>query len=328
MLRLRLGVLLAAGCLAAGASLIGYAAAPSWWTITLIGVVAGLGGGAIEVGLNTYIASNHTDGVMQWLHASYGAGATLGPLLMTLGINSFNTWRFGYLAVGGLQLALAICFLLTVSSWERPTIAAKSAEKVDRLMNGTAPIGQTLSRPCVWLSMFLFFVYMGMEFTLASWSYTLLTESRHVPVSLAGLWMGSYYGIYTVGRILAGLFVRRVSRHVLITGSLLAALLGCLFLIWNSTGLASIGAVTLVGFSIAPILPGLISGTAGCVGIPHVANAMGMQIAAMAIGAAAISSLAGILAQRIFLEAIPPYLIVLIVVLMAGYGFSWRVSAR
>lgn len=116
MSRLRLGVLLAAGCLAAGASLIGYAAAPSWWTITLIGVVAGLGGGAIEVGLNTYVVSNHTDGVMQWLHASYGAGATLGPFLMTLGINYFNTWRFGYLVVGGLQLALAICFCLTVSS--------------------------------------------------------------------------------------------------------------------------------------------------------------------------------------------------------------------
>ena len=123
-------------------------------------------------------------------------------------------------------------------------------------------------------------------------------------------------------------YAGRVSRHVLITGSLIAALLGCLFLIWNSTGLASIGALTLVGFSIAPILPGLISGTASRVGTPHVTNAMGMQIAAMAIGAAAISSLAGILAQRIFFEAIPHYLIVLIVVLMTCYGFSWRVSAR
>jgi fucose permease len=78
------------------------------------GTAAGLGGGGIDVTLNTYVASSHGDRLMQWLHASYGIGATIGPVIMTTAIALSGSWRWGYLVVGILQFALAICFLFTI----------------------------------------------------------------------------------------------------------------------------------------------------------------------------------------------------------------------
>src|SRR4030042_9398 len=70
--RLGVGNVLAASCAMTGAGLIGYTLAPAWWMMVLIGVVAGLGAGAIDAGLNTYVAAYFGEGLMQWLHACYG----------------------------------------------------------------------------------------------------------------------------------------------------------------------------------------------------------------------------------------------------------------
>jgi fucose permease len=326
MAHMRLGALLAASTFAAGAALMGYAVAPGWWTVVAIGVVAGLGGGGIDVALNTYVASNHGEGMMQWLHASYGVGATLGPLVMTMAINSLNSWRWGYVIVGGLQLALSISFVLTVSLWEQNKGVSHAApqQRADRPSDYNTSMTETLRQPGVWLSMFLFFVYMGIEFTLGSWAYTLLTESRGVSPRLAGLWMGGYWAIFTVGRILAGLYTRRISQRTLVIGSLLAALAAAALLAADVAGPLNLFAVTIIGLAIAPVMPALISGTAGRVGNRYAANTIGIQIAAMGAGAAVIPSITGVIAQRLSLEAIPPFLIVLTIVLIASYSFALR----
>jgi MFS family permease len=113
--RVGVGRILAASCLLTGLALIGYTVVPHWWMLVLLGVFAGLGAGAIDAGLNTYVATHFGEGLMQWLHASWGVGVTLGPIIMTVGLTALNTWRFGYQVVGGVQLALAACFALTLT---------------------------------------------------------------------------------------------------------------------------------------------------------------------------------------------------------------------
>ena len=163
--RLRLGRLLALSTLFAGGALVGYGVAPGWWVVVVLGVAAGLGGGGIDSALNIYVAANHGERKMQWLHAVYGVGATLGPVIMTLAIGSLGSWRWGYIMVGRLELGLAVCFALTVSRWERATGPAREATAAGegRQSHDVVPILSTLREWRVWLSMFLFFVYMGIE---------------------------------------------------------------------------------------------------------------------------------------------------------------------
>jgi MFS family permease len=86
--RVGVGRILAASCLLTGLALIGYTLVPHWWMMVLLGVFAGFGAGAIDASLNTYMATHFGEGLMQWLHASWGVGITLGPIIMTLGLTT------------------------------------------------------------------------------------------------------------------------------------------------------------------------------------------------------------------------------------------------
>ena len=323
--RVGVGRMLAASCALTGLALLGYTLAPHWWVMVLLGVFAGLGAGAIDAGLNTYVAAHFGEGLMQWLHASWGVGITIGPMLMTLGLSVLNSWRFGYRVVSGFQIALAIGFVLTLAMWSRnDTPSEARAEK--KLTEYKTPLGETLRQPQVWLSIVLFFLYVGAEGSLGTWTYTLLTESRGVDETLAGFFAGSYWFTFTIGRILAGLVARRIGVNRLVLGGLTGALLGSGLLIWNPSEIANVVAVAVIGLSIAPIFPAMMSGTRIRVGEAYAANTIGMQMAATGFGTAVIPSTMGVLADQLSLEVIPVCLLVVYAGLLGFYLLAARTS--
>lgn len=316
--RMGVGRVLAASCALSGAGLIGYTLVPDWWMMVLLGVVAGLGAGAIDAGLNTYVAAHFSEGLMQWLHASFGIGETLGPIIMTIGLTTMNSWHVGYHVVGGFELALAVCFMLTLAMWDKKDAPA-SSEEPKQLTDYKTPLQETLRQPMVWLSFLLFFLYVGTEASLGTWTYSLLIGARGIDPTVAGLWAGSFWATFTFGRVVAGLFVKRVGVNLLVIGSLIGALLGAVLLIWNPFEVANLLAVTLIGFSIAPIFPALMSGTSQRVGARFAANTIGMQMAATGLGTAVIPGLMGVLARQISLEVIPICLVIIYAMLFGFY---------
>ena len=316
--RVGVGRILAASCFLTGAALIGYTLVPAWWMMVVLGVFAGLGAGAIDAGLNTYVAAHFGEGLMQWLHASWGVGITIGPILMTLGLTPLDTWRFGYQVVGIFQIALAVCFVLTLAMWsQNDTPSVNEEEK--RLTDYKTPMGETLQQPQVWLSVMLFFLYVGAEASLGTWTYTLLTESRGVDETLAGIFAGSYWFTFTIGRIMAGMIANRVGVNRLVLAGVVGALLGAGLLIWNPSEIANVVAVAVIGLSIAPIFPAMMSGTRTRVGDRHAANAIGMQMTATGFGTAVIPSLMGVLARQVSLEIIPVCLLAVYAGLLGFY---------
>jgi fucose permease len=321
--RLGVGRVLAGSCALTGAGLIGYTLVPEWWMMASLGVVAGLGAGAIDAGLNTYIAAHYGEGLMQWLHASYGIGVTLGPIIMTVALTTLNSWRAGYETVGTFQLVMAACFALTLPMWMQQDRPA-DAEQPKRLTDYKAPLGETVRQPRVWLSVLLFFLYTGAEISLGAWAFTLLTEGRAVPSQAAGLWAGSYWATFTVGRVLAGLYASRIGVNILVQGSLAGAIIGAALLWWNPVEWANLLAVALIGLAIAPVFPALVSGTSQRVGVHLATNTIGMQMSAAGLGGAAVPSLIGVLARQISLEMIPVCLLVLFAVMLGLFWLSLR----
>ena len=316
-----IGKVLIVSCFMTGAALVGNTLVPSWWMMVLLGMVSGLGAGAIDAGLNGYIAAHFGEGLMQWLHASYGVGVTLGPIIMTIALTSFDSWRVGYRVVGGFQFVLAVCFIFTLSMWKQNEPSAKDDEP-RRMTDYKTPMGETLRQPRVWLSMLLFFLYVGAEVSIGTWTYSLLVESRGVDPTVAGLFVGSYWAAFTIGRVVAGLYAKRLGVHLLIQGSLIVSLLSAVLLIWNPFKAANLLAVALIGFAIAPIFPALMSGTSQRVGVHFASNTIGMQIAATGLGTAIIPSLLGVLARRFSLEMIPFCLAGVFLSLLGLYRFS------
>ncbi len=320
--RLGVGKVLAISCFLTGIPLILYTIIPVWWLVVLMGVLGGLGAGAIDAGLNSYVAANFGEGLMQWLHASYGIGITLGPIIMTLSLANIGSWQTGYRVVGCFQLILSACFTLTLPVWKKKTGSNKEEEKL--ITEYKTPLLETLRQPRVWLSMLLFFLYVGAETSIGTWAYSLLTESRGVDSTAAGFITSSYWATFTIGRIIAGLFTKKIGGNSLLQGSLLVALFGTLLLMGNLSEIMNLLAVALIGFAIAPIFPALMSGTKNRVGSRFAANTIGMQMASSGLGTGLIPGLLGILARRFSLEIIPICLVIMFAALFGIYRLSLR----
>jgi fucose permease len=316
-----IGKVLTASCALTGLALVGYTLVPAWWMMVVLGVFAGLGAGAIDAGINSYVAAHFGEGLMQWLHASYGIGITLGPIIMTIALTILNSWQVGYRVVGGFQIILAVCFVFSLSLWNQKDTSAGVSEP-RRLTDYKTPLMETLRQNRAWLSVLLFFLYVGSEISLGTWTYSLLTESRGIDPTTAGIFAGSFWATYTIGRVFAGLYAKRVGVNLLVQGSISAAIFGTILLIWNPFEAANLVAVVLIGFAIAPIFPALMSGTNQRVGPKHAANTIGMQMAASGLGAAFFPSLFGVLARQFSLEIIPICLTVEFLVLFGFYRFS------
>jgi len=318
------GRLLIVSCALTGAGLIGYTLVPQWWMMVALGLAAGMGAGGIDSSLNAYVARHYSAGLMQWLHASYGVGVTAGPLIMTAALTNFRDWRLGYLLVGAVQLVLAVTFWITLPIWQQNNSApAEMPAEPQKEVN----LGQTLKRHRVWLSMLLFFFYVGSEVTMGTWVYSLLTEGRGVDPQLAGYFAGSYWFTFTVGRILAGLVTRKINIQSLVKVCIIAAILAGVILGLNISAWVNLAAVAVIGFAFAPIFPGLISGTPGRVGQQHSNNTIGMQTAAGSLGGTALTSLVGVLARSYGLEVVPAAMVAFLACLLVGYIIFERKGA-
>jgi len=310
------GRLLIVSCALTGAGLIGYTLVPQWSMMVALGLAAGMGAGGIDSSLNAYVARHYSAGLVQWLHASYGVGVTAGPLIMTAALTNFQNWRLGYLLVGAVQLVLAVTFWITLPIWQQNnSTPAEMPAEPQKEVN----LGQTLKRHRVWLSMLLFFFYVGSEVTMGTWVYSLLTEGRGVNPQLAGYFAGSYWFTFTVGRILAGLVTRKINIQSLVKICIIAAILAGVILGLNISAWVNLAAVAVIGFAFAPIFPGLISGTPGRVGQQHSNNTIGMQTAAGSLGGTALTSLVGVLARSYGLEVVPAAMVAFLACLLVGY---------
>jgi fucose permease len=318
--------LLIASSLLSAISLVGFAIAPAWSMIIALGALGGLGSGVTDAGLNTYLAAEYNEGQMQWLHASWGLGATLSPLIMTVSLSLLASWRPAYIFVGILMAIMAICFVVTHQAWKRPkkTEAAETHPVERGLMDYQTSIWRTLLRIVTWFSIIMFLLYTGSEYILGNWTYTLLTEGRGVNLQLAGVWSAGYWATFTAGRVVAGIYAHRIRLNVLLIAGMALSITGAILFWWNPSGLVSILGLFIIGFAMAPIFPGLVSNTRQRVGARYAANTIGIQLGAAGLGGALLPSLAGTLAQRASLENIPMVLTVSLLVLLIVYLIATR----
>ncbi len=305
------------------ANSLAYAPAPAWWVMVAAGVLAGLGAGAIDAGINAFAAARFSPRLVSWLHASYGVGAMLGPLLMTTLLTSGVGWRWGYAVIGVVLVAMATSFLLTIRLWEmaRPEPGAPTTAP-----EPAAGLFDTLARPRVWLNVALFFVYTGLEVSAGQWSYSLYTEARGVAPGVAGISIAVYWAGLTAGRIASGAMASRLSGDVMLRLATTGGVFATLLIWWDpGTSLGFFGLAAL-GFALAPIYPTLIAETPARLGPSHATSAIGFQVAAAYLGTAAIPGLIGVLAGHAGLAVIGPCLFGTAVVLLLLQEASrrWR----
>ncbi|MEZ6053799.1 MAG: MFS transporter [Planctomycetaceae bacterium] len=303
-----IGLLLAVSTAMVGAAMLGFGYAPLWLGFVLCALVHGLGSGAIDSGLNGYAAHHMSARHMIWLHACYCFGALIGPVLMSNVLGRGHHYSVGYSIVGITMLMLAAMFLITHKLWGE---TASSGPPIRVPIRGSG----VLRQPIVWLQMAIYFLYTGLEVTFSQWTYTVLTESRGVSPETAGLAVGSYWGAIGVGRVISGTVADRFGIDRLIRYCLMTATFGAVLFAIRLPIAATLSGLTLIGLGLAPVYPCLMSRTPKRLGIELSAHAIGFQVGAAMLGAAAIPGMLGVLAGRTGLETIGVGVVVLFTIL-------------
>jgi len=118
--RVPVGSLLAAGAALVAAALAVEAAAPALWLIVIGSAVFSTGFGMINSSLNAYAATRFGPRDINWMHASYGLGATLGPLLVTALLGSGSSWRLTLAALATVLAVIALILTAGRRGWAPP----------------------------------------------------------------------------------------------------------------------------------------------------------------------------------------------------------------
>ena len=297
------------------AALFGYALTPWWLSMLPLSFLAGLGGGAVDAGLNAYGATHFSPRILNWLHAFFGLGTTLGPMIATAVLAGGMSWHWSYGLVGAGQLLLALALFATRGRWGDVPVLQEGAGPPEP----TAGASTTLRRPIVWLGMAVFFVYVGLESGLGAWSYSLLTLGRGVPEATAGVVVGLYWGGLTVGRVAFGLVADRVRLVPALRWCILAMVAGTVLFWLDPVRALSFAGLWLIGLAQAPIFASLISLTPARVGPAHADSAIGFQVASGGLGGATLTGLVGVLARGAGLVVVGPAFVVLALVLWGTF---------
>lgn len=298
---------LVATALAAG----GAALAPPWPVFLALGVLAGVGGGAVDAGLNAFAAARFKPRHMNWLHGCYGIGAALGPAVAAALLAAGFGWQAGYAAVALALAALAACFALTRSQWDAGAPAAPEirATALSVLRNRTAR-----------LQMLIFFVYTGLEAGAGQWAATVLTARGASPAEGAAA-ATAFWAALAAGRFSLGLVVDRLGPDRLLRLAAPASAVAALAFVLGFGA----PALAAISFALAPIYPTLMARTPGRLGAAAAVHAVGFQVSAAMAGAGLLPAAMGAAADLLGPEAVPPALALLAVTLTV---LVWRLPAR
>jgi MFS family permease len=293
--RFKTGPVVFVSCLLTGSGLLIMSRAPSFAWVLFAILPLGLGAGAVDAGLNGFVARHYSGRHMNWLHACWGIGATVGPLIMAYALSSAGGWRNGFLAISLAQLTLAALFLVSLNLWKTvPERAASTHATADA--SALAPTTQANSA-AGWLSALIFAMYVAVEGTTGVWAGSILVVGRGFAPATAGLCATAFYGSITTGRILVGFIVDRFgNRRLIAAGCVLAFAGAVLFVFARSVPLAAI-ALVLLGLGFSPVYPCLMHEVPKRFAPESVQVVIGRQSGAANLGAGLIPSAAGLLAQ-------------------------------
>ncbi|KZZ85725.1 MFS transporter [Bacillus sp. SJS] len=297
-------------CLMTAGGLLGFSIAPSLIWLMICAIPLGLGAGAIDTGLNNYVAIHYKAHHMSWLHCFWGAGATLGPIIVAQSISADSSWRNGYLMIALIQIALAAVLFFTLPLWKR------AAGRSEPVKEETAEVEQPSGKPVkaykikgVHLALFSFLFYCGAEAAIGLWGSSFLVNMKGLPAATAAQWVSIYYGGITVGRFITGFITLKVSNRMLILAGQGIALAGAMLLVLPLPAGFALAGFVLTGLGLAPIFPCMMHETPVHFGKTHSQTIVGYQMAFAFTGNTFLPPMLGIVSAHTTIGIFPLFIV-------------------
>ena len=300
-------------------ALLGFSLAKNYAFLLLMAVPLGLGAGAVDAGLNNYVALHCKAKHMSWLHCFWGIGTIIGPMILSAVLRIGGSWATGYRAVGLIQCAVSALLFATLGMWKHGNI--QQEEHGAKALS----VWEVLSLPGAKAGMVTFLCYCAVESTLGLWGATYISQVRGVDEATAASFGAMFYIGITVGRAISGFMAMKLlPKQMVRVGQALLAL-GCIFMmIPAGSTLSGIGLV-VCGLGCAPIYPNIIQDTPVNYGTENSQAAIGVQMAFAYVGSTFLPSIFGALAGVGGYGLLPYFAISICVLMTLLFGIQKKI---
>lgn len=285
------------------AALLAFSFVPHYVWMLPIAIVLGLGAGAIDAGLNNYIALHYSVGQMNFLHCFYGIGVSLSPYLMSLALRE-TQWRWGYRYAFLIQATITVVLLFSMPLWKKDTAEEASTQR-------SLSLPELFRQPAVRVVWVLMLATNAIEYVCGVWGSTYLVQFHSFSAEKGALSLTLYYAGLALGRLLSGLLSDKIHtwKRIKISCGIVCAAIVLLLLPFGGT--VSVIALCLIGLGNGSIYPNLIHLTPYHFGREVSQSVMGSQIAFAYIGVMLAPPLTGVITRFLGFGAYPMLLAVL-----------------
>ena len=237
------------------AGLIAVSFTTAYWQMLVIALIMGLGSGAIDTGLNTFVSQNYRASHMNLLHCFWGVGVTLSPIIMSQFISK-GDWQMGYRVLGFIQLAITAAVAFSLPLWKKTPVVA--VEKTDDGRPPKLTLKAIFKTEGVLLGILTLGAYCAAEFTLGTWGASFLVNARGFSEDGAALAVSAFFGGIMIGRFIAGIAAVKLSDNTLIRIGLILVIPGLILLAVPMGMEGAVAAFMIIGAGMGPVFPSVL----------------------------------------------------------------------
>lgn len=229
--------------LCGGCHLIAYVVAsqhPPYPALVVVFAIAGFGSGLSDAAFNAWIgAMANANEVLGVLHAFYGLGGVLGPLIATSLITKWGAQWYDYyyimLGIAGIETVLLVVAFWPVSGKvfrdKHPQMVSSSAGDGNGSNKNESRMREALLQmPAArvsWLCAVFLLCYVGVEVALGGWIVTFMIDERHGAAFASGMTATGFWLGLTMGRVTLGFVTPRLGERLALMVSLDLFVLFC-----------------------------------------------------------------------------------------------------
>ncbi|KAL9529457.1 Bypass of stop codon protein [Sphaerulina musiva] len=304
---------------------------PPYPVLVISFILAGFGNGLLDAGWNAWIgAMLNANEILGFLHAFYGLGATIAPLIATAMITRADLpWYYWYYCMIGFAVAeLAISLY---AFWEdtgakfRERNARTSDETGSRLREATMKMP---AARITWLCAMFLLGYVGVEVALGGWIVEFMIKVRDAEKFAAGMSATGFWLGMTVGRVILGFVTPRIGEKLSIMIYLPIAI-GLQLLFWLVPQFyVSTVAVALQGFFLGPCFPAAVVACTKLLPKHLHVSSIGFAAAFGGSGGAIFPYAVGAIAQAKGVQVLQPIILALMAVIWGLWVMLPRMNKK
>ncbi|EJD40210.1 MFS general substrate transporter [Auricularia subglabra TFB-10046 SS5] len=298
------------------------APAPPFPVLVVFAALNGFGMAIQDAQSNGFVAvmKHNPDRKMGVLHAVYGLGALVSPLIATQFAQLPRHWALHYVISSALALSTAVAnglvFRLKRQEDLLPPENPKSeVTSLSAELDGRNKYKQIFSLRVVHYLAFFILLYVGIELTIGGWIVTFILRERNGGPS-SGYVSSGFYGGLMLGRVILLPVNEYVGeQRVIFIYGLIAAALD--IVIWQVPHLVGDAvAASFTGLALGPMYPLIMNFASASIPRHLLTGSIGWIAGFGQVGSAAFPFVTGAMASRWDIRVLPPMIVAMIGVML------------